>query len=272
MSKVVTRRRWRTAGAVVVSALFLLPLVFMVLGSFRPPGLAPPDGLELLPPEWTLRNYQIIFQILPLWRNIGNSFLVVVVAVPITVLVASLAGFALATSTGRAQKALVVVTVAAMLVPLTALWVPRFVLFKWLGLTNTLVPLIAPSLMATTPFYVLIFALAYFRIPKHIYEAAQLDGLSPFQIWGRIAFPLAKPAAFAIAVLAFVAYWSNFVDPLLYLSTNENFTLSLGLRSLQTLEPQNFPLLLAASVVATIPPVLAFLAAQRAFFVKTLEV
>jgi multiple sugar transport system permease protein len=104
-----------------------------------------------------------------------------------------------------------------------------------------------------------------------VYEAAQLDGLSPIQIWRMIAFPLAKPAAFAIAILAFVAYWSNFVDPLLYLTTNEQFTLPLGLRSLQTLEPQNFPLLLAASVVATIPPVLAFLAAQRAFFVKTLE-
>jgi multiple sugar transport system permease protein len=266
------RRRWRTVAAVAITAVFVSPLVFMVLGSFRPPGLDPPDGFELLPPEWTLRNYQIIFQLLPLWRNIGNSFLVVAIAVPITVVVASLAGFALATTSGRAQRTLIAITVGAMLVPLTALWVPRFVLFKWLDLTDTPWPLIAPSLMATTPFYVLIFGLAYYRIPKHVFEAAQLDGLSPFQVWRKIAFPLAKPAAFAIAVLAFVAYWSNFVDPLLYVSSNENFTLSLALRSLQTLEPQNFPLLLAASVVATIPPVLAFLAAQRAFFVKTLEV
>ena len=96
--------------------------------------------------------------------------------------------------------------------------------------------------MATTPFYVLIFALAYFRIPKHVFEAAQMDGLSPFQIWRRIAFPLAKPAAFAIAVLAFVAYWSNFVDPLLYLSTNESFTLSLALRSLQNARAAELPL------------------------------
>jgi multiple sugar transport system permease protein len=266
------RRRWRTVAAVIVSAIFILPLLFMVIGSFRPPGLAPPDGFEFVPPDWTTRNYQIIFQLLPLWRNIANSFFVVVFAVPITVLVASLAGFALVATTGRPQRFLIAITVGSMLVPITALWVPRFVLFKWLHLTDTPWPLIAPSLMATTPFYVLIFALAYFRIPKHVFEAAQLDGLSPFQVWRKVAFPLAKPAAFAIAVLAFVAYWSNFVDPLLYVSSNDNFTLSLALRSLQTLEPQNFPLLLAASVVATIPPVLAFLAAQRAFFVKTLEV
>jgi multiple sugar transport system permease protein len=272
MITIDARRRWRTAGALLVAAIFVLPLVFMVLGSFRPPGLDPPDGFELLPPELTWRNYQIIFQILPLWQNIGNSLFVVAIAVPVTVLVASLAGFALANTSGRTQKTLIAITVGAMLVPVTALWVPRFVLFKWLHLTDTPWPLIAPALMATTPFYVLIFALAYYRIPRHVYEAAQLDGLSPLQIWRKIAFPLAKPAAFAIAILAFVAYWSNFVDPLLYLTTNEQFTLPLGLRSLQTLEPQNFPLLLAASVVATIPPVLAFLAVQRAFFVKTLEV
>ena len=272
MTTIKGRERWRTIGALAIVLVFVLPLVFMVLGSFRPPGLDPPDGFELLPPDWTFRNYQIIFQILPLWQNIGNSFFVVAIAVPITVLVASLAGFAMATSTGRAQRALIAFSVTAMLVPVTALWVPRFALFKWLNLTDTPWPLIAPSLMATTPFYVLIFALAYYRIPKHVYEAAQLDGLSPFQIWRKIAFPLAKPAAFAIAILAFVAYWSNFVDPLLYLSSNESFTLPLGLQALKTLEPQNFPLLLAASVVATIPPVLAFLAAQRAFFVKTLEV
>ena len=236
------RRRWRTVAARVRSRrLFVLPLVFMVLGSFRPPGLDPPDGFELIPPEWTLRNYQIIFQLLPLWRNIGNSFIVVVVAVPITVLVASLAGFAMATSTGRSTESARRDNGRGDAGPADRAMGPALRALQVARPHGHAVPLIAPALMATTPFYVLIFALAYYRIPKHVFEAAQLDGLSPFQIWRRIAFPLAKPAAFAIAVLAFVAYWSNFVDPLLYLSSNENFTLSLALGPCRRWSPRTSP-------------------------------
>lgn len=262
----------RAVAAWLLSALFLLPLVFMILVSLRPPGLPPPDGFELLPQAVSLDTYDFVFLFIPLWQQMGNSLVVAAVAVPVTVVVASLAGFALVVTRGRTQKALIVITVVAMMVPLSAIWVPRFVLFEWVGLTDSLVPLMAPALMATTPFYVLIFALAYHRIPGNLYEAARLDGWSAFQVWRRVAFPLARPAAFAVAVLAFVAYWSNFVDPLLYLNDSDLFTVPLGLRALQTLEPQNFPLLLAASVMATIPCVIAFLAAQRAFFRKTLEV
>jgi multiple sugar transport system permease protein len=244
----------------------------MLLGSLRPPGLAPPDGFNLLPDRISSQSYEFVFLFIPLWRYIGNSLLVAGLAVPITVLIASWAGFTIATASPRVRKLLVGLSLAAMMVPLSALWVPRFVMFKWLGLIDTLWPLVAPALMATTPFYVLIFAIAYYRVPRDIYEAARMDGWSTFQIWRRIAFPLARPAAFAVAVLAFVAHWSNFVDPLLYLTDTDKYTVPLGLRSLQTLEPQNFPLLLAAAVIATLPSVVAFLLVQRAFFTKALDV
>ncbi len=149
---------------------------------------------------------------------------------------------------------------------------PRFVMFRWLGLLDTLWPVIAPALMATTPFYVLLFALAYSRIPATLFEAARLEGLSPFAIWRKVAWPLAVPAAFAVAVLAFAWHWANFIDPLLYVSSPEKLTVSVGLRALQTLEPTNHPILLAASVMVTAPPVVAFLAAQRSFFTRTLGV
>ena len=80
------------------------------------------------------------------------------------------------------------------------------------------------------------------------------------------------PAAFAVAILAFTWHWANFIDPLIYLSSEERFTLPLAMRALQTLEPTNHPILLAAAVIATVPPVLAFLLVQRTFFVRALEV
>ena len=269
------RGSWGTKRLIVtilLCILFCLPLAFMVTGSLRQPGLPPPDGFEWLPSSLRFSNYQTMFLFAPLWSFLRNSLIVVLVAVPITVLIASLAGFVIATAERRTRNVLVALSLVALMIPVTALWVPRFVMFRWMGLIDTLIPLMIPALMATTPFYVLLFALSYGRVPSALFEAARLEGLSPVQVWRQIAWPLGRPVAFAVAVLAFAFHWSNFIDPLLYLSSEKSFTLSLGLRSLATLEPTLHPILLAASVFAAAPPVIAFLLAQRAFFRDTLEV
>ena len=257
---------------VALSVLFMAPLVFMLAGSLRQPGLPPPIGFEWLPRQLRWANFRTVFEFVPLWTFLRNSLIVVIVAVPVTVVVASWAGFAIARASARMRRVLVGASLVALMMPVTALWVPRFLLFKWSGLTDSLASLMTPALMATTPFYVLLFALAYSRIPRGLFEAAAMDGYSPLTIWRRVAWPLTRPVTFAVAVLAFVFHWSNFVDPLLYLSSSETFTLPLGLRMLQSLDPTNYPILLAASVLVTVPPVIAFLLAQRAFFSRTLEV
>ena len=268
-----SRARWLRRGAIVLfCALFVLPLGFMVAGSLRTPGLPPPEGFEWIPEPLRWANYETVFDLVPLRDLLGSSLLIVAVAVPLTVVVASWAGFAIATASPKTRMRLIVISVAALMVPLSALWVPRAVLYRWLDIIDTPWALIAPAAMATTPFYVLLFALAYSRIPQQMYEAAQVEGLSPFAVWRRVAWPLARPAAFAVAVLAFVWHWSNFVDALLYVSSEDQATLPLGLRALQTLEPTNYSLLLAASVIVTVPAIVAFLAAQRAFFTKTVKV
>lgn len=243
----------------------------MVAGALRRPGLPPPDGFEWVPPQRTWSNFEFANNVVPLGSFALNSVLVVAVAVPLTVLIASWAGFAMARAEPALRGRLVAVSVLALMVPLSALWVARAALYQAVEVIDTPLALIAPALMATTPFYVLIFALAYGRVPRHVYEAAELDGLSPLQIWGRVAFPMAKPAAFAVAVLAFAWHWSNFTDALLYMSTEERSTLPLGLRDLYSLEPTNHPILLAGAVLVTLPAILAFLSAQRTFFTKTLE-
>jgi multiple sugar transport system permease protein len=262
----------RALAIVFFCGLFVLPLVFMFVGSLRTPGLPPPDGFEWLPDPLRWLNYRDVQGFVDIWAYMKNSVIVVLIAVPLTVLVASWAGFAIATAAPRMQRILISVSLIGLMVPVGALWIPRFVLFKWLGLTDTLVPLIAPALMGTTPFYVLVFALVYSRIPKSLFEAARLEGMSPIAIWRRVAFPLGKPAAFAVGVLALAWHWANFIDPLIFLSSEKHYTLPLGLRALQSLEATNHPILLAGAVLATLPPVLAFLLVQRTFFTKTLEV
>lgn len=266
------RRALPALAMLVASIVFLAPLATMVLGSFRVPVLSGTPGSGWLDGPNLWFNYRAAIDTVPLVTQLKNSLLVVLVAVPLTVLTASWAGYAIVRSSGRRRRFLLVVSFIALMIPASALWVPRFVMFKWMGITDTLVPLMTPALMATTPFYVLVFALAYARIPKTLFEAAAVDGLSPMQTWARVAFPLAKPAVFAVAVLAFVWHWSNFVDPLIYVSGTEHFTLPIGLRALQVAEPGRFPYLLAGSVIATAPCVLAFFAGQRAFYKRTLGV
>lgn len=150
-----------------------------------------------------------------------------------------------------------------LVVPATALWVPRFVLFSQFGLTDTLVPLIAPALMGTTPFVVLLFYFSFRRLSPDLLDAARLEGLGPFAIWRRVAAPMVRPTTFAAAALTFVAHWGNFTDALLYLASPEVTTLPLGLRTLGTLAPTLTSVLFAGAVIATVPAVLAFALAQR---------
>jgi multiple sugar transport system permease protein len=259
------RHALRITVALLVSALFLVPLAFMVSGSLRGTGLAPPRTPELIPRQPTLENYERAFELVDLARYTLNSLIVVALAVPLTLLVASWAGFAIARLPPRARGWLVAASLVALMVPVTALLVPRFALFSWLGLTNTYVPLVAPALIGTSPFYVLLFYWAFRRIPAELYEACRLEGLSPFTVWWRVALPLVRPVTVAVAVLAAVFTWSNFLDPLIYLFDERLFTLPLGLRSLAQLDRQDFPVLLAASVIATAPVVVGFLCVQRFF-------
>ncbi len=259
------RGGWRHVPAILVAAAFVLPLVFMVTGSLRQAGLPPPRTPELFPDDPTLDNYSRAFELVDLGRYTLNSLLVVALAVPLTLLFASWAGFAMARLPRRAAGWLVALSLVSLMIPVTALLVPRFAIFSWLGLTNTYVPLIAPALIGTTPFYVLLFYWGFRRVPTELFEACRLEGLSPFTVWWRIAMPLVKPVTVAVGVLAAVFTWSNFLDPLIYLFDEDLFTLPLGLRSLAQVDRQDFPLLLAGAVTATLPVIAAFVFVQRFF-------
>lgn len=265
------RLAWlRYLAAFSIAALFVLPLYFMVSGSLRKVGLPPPRVPELVPSPLEWGNYVRAFELVDIPLYTVNSLLVAVVAVPLTVLTASWAGFAATRLPRPWPGVLVVVSLIALMVPLTALLVPRFVMFRHLHLVGNpdffpYVPLIAPALMGTSPFYVLIYYWSFRRLPREFLEAARLEGLGPFQTWRRLAMPLVRPVTVAVAVLAFVVTWGNFLDPLVFVFDEESFTVPLGLRALASLDRTNFPLLLAGSVAATLPVVVAFLYAQRRF-------
>lgn len=248
-----------------LALLFGLPLLWMLSASLRQPGLPPPRVFEWLPRPLAWGNYAEIFQMLPLARYALNSLLVAGLAVPLTLLTASWAGLAMAQLPGRDRRRLVLLSVALLMVPITALWLTRYVFFTWLGLTNSYGALLAPALMGTSPLFVLLFYWAFRRVPAELYEAARLEGAGSLTIWRRLAMPLARPTVVAVAVLTFLVYWSDFISPMLYLKSQALYTLPLGVQQLRQLDRGNWPLLMAAAVVMTAPAVLGFLAVQRYF-------
>ena len=256
---------WRQPVAAVLAALFVLPLWFLVAGSLREPGTVPPRTPELFPRPLSTQAYADALNLVDLGRYLLNSLAVAALTVPLAVLVASWAGFALLLLAGRARLVLLAVSFAALMIPATALLVPRFTLYRWLGVTDTWVPLVAPALLGLSPFYVLLFYWSFRRLPAELVEAARLEDVKPFTMWRRLAMPLVRPVTVAVALLAFIASWGNFLDPLVYLFDPDLYTLPLGLRSLAVLDRTNYPVLLAGAVIATVPVVAAFAVAQRFF-------
>jgi multiple sugar transport system permease protein len=249
----------------LILIIFVLPLIWMISASLRQPGLAPPRTIEWIPDPLVWANYARLFDILPLGRYVMNSLLVSTLAAPLTLLTASWAGFAMAQLSARGRERMMTFSLVVLMIPVTAVWLTRYVLFAWVGLVDSYLALLAPGFMGSSPLFILLFYWAFRRIPAELYEAARLEGAGAFAIWWRVALPLAGATLVAVGLLAFILYWSDFITPLLYLKSQSLYTLPVGLRQLQEMDRTNWPLLMAGSVVMTAPVIVLFLIVQRYF-------
>ena len=262
---------WRDLFTAALIALFSFPLLWMLSYALRPTDLPPPTRWQLFAPPFAFDNFARVGNFISLNQFIFNSMIISAIAVPLTLLTASLAGLAMTQFSPRVQRALVGITIGLMLVPAPAVWVPRFILFAEIGWIDTFAALIAPAVMGTNPFYVLIFYLAFSSVSREVYESARLDGANLFQTWHAIALPLARPALIAVALLSFTFYWSDYANALLYLRSEVNYTLPVGVQFFKQIQPSNYPLLMAASVILVAPVLALFLIAQKFFLQGQVE-
>lgn len=259
------KRVGRQVLGMVVTAVFLLPLYWIFTSSLRQPGLPPPKTVEWWPQAITWKNYLTIFQLLPMSRYLRNSLIVVATAVPLTVFIASLAGFSMAQQPDTTRRRLLIFSLILLMIPAASVWLFRFQILSWLGLIDTLGALIAPAFAAGNPLFVLLFFWTYRRIPSEIYEAARLDGASAWTVWWHLARPFVRPTTIGVTVLSFAMYWSDFISPVLYIYQPTRYTLPIGLQILKQLDPTNWPLLMAGAAVMTLPIVILFISLQRSF-------
>jgi multiple sugar transport system permease protein len=253
----------RVLLAAGIVLLFVVPLLWIAAASLRAPDLPPPRAIEWWPDPVSFAAWDRLGALLPVGRSLGSSLLIVAVGVPVATLVASMAGFAMSQLAAPARRVAVVATVVLLLVPATALWLPRFLLYRSVGLIDTPLALVAPAIMGGSPLLVLLCFWACRRIPPELVEAARLEGAGAIGAWRRVALPLIRPTLVVVATLAFLLFWGDVVSPTLYLRTDAWATLPLGLRRLEQLDRNDWPVLMAGAVLLALPAVLVFLVVQH---------
>ena len=172
-------------------------------------------------------------------------------------------GFARLRAPGK--DVLFLLVLATMMLPTQVTLIPRYVMFARLGWVGTYAPLIVPAFFGSS--YLIFLLRQFYRgLPKDYEEAAIIDGANYLGIWWRIILPLSKPALGAVAILSFMFHYNDFLGPLLYLSDNAKYPISLGLQQFRApFGGTAWHLLMAASLVSVLPPVIVFFAAQRYF-------
>lgn len=224
-----------------------------------------------VPPKWlpdpvTWSNYAEVWERAPFGLFALNSLMVSGLAVVGAVLTSALVGHALARMNLPGKNVVLVAALGTLMLPTVITIVPSFLLYRQAGFLDTLTPLVLPYWLAT-PFGIFLMRQAFLAIPRDFEEAAVLDGANPWQVFRRIHLPLVKPAAATLAVFTFMTTWSAVLEPSIYLTSQERFTLPLGVMGLEGQFVGAGQLVTAAALMSLLPMLLIFLLAQR-FFVN----
>jgi ABC-type glycerol-3-phosphate transport system permease component len=211
------------------------------------------------PIEWD--NFPEVFREVPFARFILNTVFLVIVNVIGEVIAVSLIAYGFARLRFPGRSFLFLLMLSTLMIPYHVTLIPRFILFAKLGWVNTYLPLTIPAFTGS-PFLIFLVRQYMMSIPFDLDEAAYIDGASRFDVFWRIILPLSRPALVLVVVFTFVGTWNDFLQPLIYLNDPQLFTVSLGLSFFQGARETNWNLLMAGSLLATIPPLILFFIAQ----------
>ena len=248
---------------VALSIMFLAPFFFVLLTSLMTPAEA--GTRAFWPTSWHPENYLQVFSKLDMLRLYANSFMYAGLATGFMLLSSIPAAYALSRIRFKASRFIFVVIIWAMMLPPQITTVPLYVMWARLHLTGSLWPLILPNLLGDA-FSVFLLRQFMLTIPKEYSESAKLDGCGEFMTMIRVIVPMAKPGIAAAAIFLFFAAWNDYYGPLLYTSENPNaWPISYALATFRTTRNVNWNLTMAASILAMIPVILIFFAAQKVF-------
>ena len=247
----------------VLTLLFVSPLVFMLVTSFKTRAEAVQTPPSWIPEAPTLQAYRTILDAAetPVFRWFGNSMIAATLNSILVVATSALAAYALARLEFRGRKIIMALIIATLFVPPVILVIPNYEVVNQLRWLDSLIAIIVPT--AANAFGVFFLRQFFLQLPRELEESAFLDGANRFQVFFKVILPLSRPALATLALLAFLTNWNDFLWPVYVLFSPENQTLQAGLSTLQSANSVRYDLLMAGAVIASAPVLLLFLFAQR---------
>jgi len=251
---------------IVLAALFLFPLIWSTLNSFKTPAEASSSPPTLWPTQWSAQNYEeLAANGEGLTQYIGNSLVVAGVSVLLTIVIATLGGYGFARFQFRGKNIVFLAVIAVLMVPHATLVLPLYFMFARAGMQDSLVAVGLVLTVFQLPFSIFLMRNSFEAIPVELEEAGRVDGASSFGVFMRISLPLVLPGVVTVALFAFLVSWNEFFIPLLLLNDGSNFTLSVMLVNIRTgaYGSIDWGLLQAGTTVAILPCLVLYLVLQR---------
>ena len=245
-----------------IAIAMLLPLLWMVSTAFK----APTEDIFQFPPQFipsspTFENFAEAWDKAPFGRYFWNSLVIAIATVILNLILCSLAAYPLARLNFKGREIIFSLVVATILIPFQIVMIPLYILAVRMGLLNTYLGAIFPSIASA--FGIFLMRQAFQTVPKELEEAARIDGCSELGIWWHIMIPSVRPALVTLALFVFIGSWGDFLWPLLVLDRPEYYTLPLGVNRLAGSFSFNWRVISAGSVISILPVILVFIAAQR---------
>ena len=253
--------QWLNFGLLLAGAgIVLWPLGVVMMTSLHPPGAIAVNAASQV---WTLESYRVAWSQGDFLLAFANSTLIALSVTALQIVTSALAGYALARLQFRGRQVILLAVVASLIIPFQLLVLPVFLILKWGHLLNTYAALILPT--AANGYGIFLMRQYFLTIPVELEEAAALDGATRWQILWQVMLPLARPALVTLFLFTMIGEWNDLFKPLVFTTRPELRTVQLALMSFQDQFSNDWSLLMAAVVIATVPVVLLFLVGQRQF-------
>ncbi|MFC0333488.1 carbohydrate ABC transporter permease [Paenibacillus sepulcri] len=247
----------------VVCIVTVLPFIWMLSGSLKNQATIFQHSMQLIPTQPLWSNYSDVWSKIPFGTFYWNTVKVSVISTAGSLISASLAAYAFAKLKFPGNSKLFLLYLATMMIPGQAIMIPQFTIMKNLELVNTHWALILLHLFS--PYGVFLLRQFFIQLPHDLNESARIDGCSEFGIFFRIVLPLAKPALVTLGIFNLLGSWNDFLQPLIYLSKENLYTIQMGIRYFQQVNGADYPLILAATTMSLVPIIIIYLFAQRYF-------
>ncbi|MEQ8999335.1 MAG: carbohydrate ABC transporter permease [Coleofasciculus sp. B1-GNL1-01] len=266
MSKTLGKQIWQRVWTYIllsaIALVMLFPLFWLISTSLKSSTeniwSFPP---QLFPSQPTIENYIEVWQTNPFGQYIWNSCIVAILTVTFNLLFCSLAAYPLARLNFRGRDIIFAIIVSTIMIPFQIVMIPLYILMVQLGLRNSYLGIIFPSLASA--FGIFLLRQAFQGVPKELEEAARIDGCSELGLWWHIMIPAVRPALVTLAIFVFIGSWSDFLWPLIVLDRPEYYTLPLGVARLAGTFSLDWRLIAAGSVISIAPVLLFFILMQR---------